>query len=416
MSANPFQDTVSYCGPAHGGWGIIRPCALVPESHLLFVCPSACFRHGSLGAVQHGFKNQLSFLYLEPSDIVSGYDQVILEGIDELLECLDHPIRVLFVYVSCLDDFIGTDLNKVVERASERHPDVLIRPAHMNPIASSTKLPPLVTTLDAMASILPAWDAQDEGISLFGNFASIPEDTDFIGIMKEIGRPVRQLIHCRSLEEYQQMSRSFLAVLTRPYEAYAIEHLRQRCAIRRFDMFVSYDPEVIRQQYEMLGDVLQADLAERTGRWRETALEEIRMTREALGGLPVLVSDSAVLFPFQLAAALLSFGFNVTDVYAQQLAGKDRAAMEQIQEQYPRVRIHQADAPQMHVRTRERMDALAIGEEAAYFTQCTHLVPLSEDEGMLGYSAVIRLMQRMREAALVTADIRKAIEETGAIV
>ena len=41
---NNYSKTCSlhYVSASHGGWGIVRMAALVPEAHLLFVCPSAC--------------------------------------------------------------------------------------------------------------------------------------------------------------------------------------------------------------------------------------------------------------------------------------------------------------------------------------------------------------------------------------
>ena len=73
------KNCLEYTCPSHGGWGMVRTGMLVPESHQLFICPSACGRHGALGAVKQGFKKRLSYLYLEESDIVSGYDQAIVE-------------------------------------------------------------------------------------------------------------------------------------------------------------------------------------------------------------------------------------------------------------------------------------------------------------------------------------------------
>ncbi|MBQ7784266.1 MAG: hypothetical protein IJ368_09875, partial [Oscillospiraceae bacterium] len=43
-----------YVSAAHGGWGVVRIAALVPESHQLFVCPFACGRHGALGGAVNG--------------------------------------------------------------------------------------------------------------------------------------------------------------------------------------------------------------------------------------------------------------------------------------------------------------------------------------------------------------------------
>ena len=105
-----MKESLHYCSPAHGGWGPIRMTQLVPESQLLFCCPSACFRHGALGAFQHGYKNRMAYLYLTREDIIRGYDDILLEGAEEYLCRLEGRLKVLFLFVSCLDDFIGTDL------------------------------------------------------------------------------------------------------------------------------------------------------------------------------------------------------------------------------------------------------------------------------------------------------------------
>ncbi len=82
--------TLHYTSPAHGGWGVVRLAMLVPESYQLFVCPFACGRHGALGAIGHGLKDRLSYLYIDESDIVTGgYEDLIPEAVAELLETLE---------------------------------------------------------------------------------------------------------------------------------------------------------------------------------------------------------------------------------------------------------------------------------------------------------------------------------------
>lgn len=41
-----FENTLHYSSPGHGDWGVVRIGMLAPESVQLFVCPSACGRHG----------------------------------------------------------------------------------------------------------------------------------------------------------------------------------------------------------------------------------------------------------------------------------------------------------------------------------------------------------------------------------
>ncbi|UKI16282.1 MAG: hypothetical protein L6V87_11680 [Ruminococcus sp.] len=58
-----FEQTLHYVSPSHGGWGVVRIAALVPESHHLFVCPFACGRHTALGGEMNGIKEQVSYLF-----------------------------------------------------------------------------------------------------------------------------------------------------------------------------------------------------------------------------------------------------------------------------------------------------------------------------------------------------------------
>ncbi|MFQ9393537.1 MAG: hypothetical protein ACLR2E_04320 [Lachnospiraceae bacterium] len=63
--------------------------SLVPEAHLLLVCPSACRRHNAVGASVAGIKHRVSYLFLTEADIVSGdFEQMIVDNVDILFEAL----------------------------------------------------------------------------------------------------------------------------------------------------------------------------------------------------------------------------------------------------------------------------------------------------------------------------------------
>ena len=103
---DPFEETLHYSSPAHGGWGVVRMGHLMPESYQLFVSPFACGRHGAISAYLQGRKNRVSYLYIDEWDIVSGgYEELILDAMDELLETLAERKRtpkVLMIFVSSL--------------------------------------------------------------------------------------------------------------------------------------------------------------------------------------------------------------------------------------------------------------------------------------------------------------------------
>ena len=411
-----FEPNLCYCNPAHGGWGIIRVAALIPGSYLLFVCPSACFRHGALGAIQHHYKDRISYLYINQSDIVDGYDQEILDGVDELLERTEKDIRLLFIYVSCLDDFIGTDMEKVTSILGKRYPDILFRAGHMNPIASSTKMPPAVTTFDAMLSVLPNWEKSDSGVSIWGNFVGIPEDNELIRVLEKNGHPVRQISSCNSFSEYEEMSRSGKSIVIKPFVRYALGRLEKRTGATHVEMPISYDIDAVSQEYQVLSSFLDEDFSEEIEKDRILCEAAIHSAREEVADVPVFVSDSATVFPLALAVALLKYGFHVTRVYLSEIVGPDQKYADILLSDYPHVKIIQGDHPDSVFRSETETIALAVGEEAAYLSHACYVADISSDEGLFGYQGIRILMDTMRLAMKEKADIRKLIDEYGGIV
>ena len=113
--------SLHYVSAAHGGWGIVRMAALVPEAHLLFVCPSACGRHNAIGGAVSGIKQRVSYLFLTEADIVSGdFEQMIVDNVDILFGMLPKKPKALLIFTSCLDDLLGTDHEPILEELSRR--------------------------------------------------------------------------------------------------------------------------------------------------------------------------------------------------------------------------------------------------------------------------------------------------------
>lgn len=417
-----FEKTLNYSSPGHGGWGIIRVAALIPESHQMFICPSACFRHGALGAMQHGYKNRTSYLYITPADIVTGYDHLIVEGAEELLE-KDKTIKVLFLFVPCMDDFLGTDIDAVAKEIQEKHPGIIVRACHMNPIAAETKKPPLVTTMQAMFSTIETSDyASENAVNLCGSFAPIPEECELFDFLGDYGLEVRQLADYETYEAFCEMGRSKYNLIMRPAGKFAAEYMDKNYGTTSVRYMISYDIDEIRGNYEEWGEVLSQqhsksenavfDLA---GVERETK-EMIAHAVKKLNGLPISVASSAVLRPCSLVKALIKYGFTVKEVFVQELLPVDKDAYEYLCENHPEILISQPRHHKSAVRDNKDTNMVAIGFEGAYLRQSDYVVDLSGDEGMYGYYGVQRLMKMLEKSIEEKADLRKMIEEYGAVV
>lgn len=457
-----FEKTLHYTSPGHGGWGIIRVAALIPESHLLFICPSACFRHGALGAVQHGYKDRTSYLAITPSDIVVGYDNLIREAADELLE-REKAIRVLFLFVPCLDDFIGTDIEAIAKEVQERHPGLVVCACHMNPIAAETKQPPLVTVMRSMFSSIETENpATEDAVNLIGSFATIAEECELFDFFGGYGISVRQLADYETYEQFCEMGRSKYNLILKPGGQLASEYMDRQFGTESFTGMLTYDMEEIRRNYEAWGRMLEkkreetglagaksledlkhsicetinkknrqemeqgqeAEVSTKTksGRKLDLNLEEsktresIEHARRKLNGMPISISDSAVLRPFSLAKALAGYGFHVKEVIAQDALPVDREAYEYICAHHPEIDIVQPRHHRSAVRHNEDTHMVCIGFEGAYLRQSDYVVDLSGDEGMFGYYGVRRLMEMLEKSTEQKADLKKMIEEYGAVV
>lgn len=415
-----FEKTLHYTSPGHGGWGIIRVAALIPESYLLFICPSACFRHGALGAIQHGYKNRISYLYITPADIVEGYDRIIEEGTAELLEGTKEKIKVLFLFVSCLDDFIGTDLDMVARQLEKKYEGITIRACHMNPIAMETSMPPLVTVYRSMLSAIPKEEAQKEkenAINLLGTFEPIPKKCEIHDFMRFHGiEEVKQIADCKDFEEYSQMGRSRYNLVMTPAAACAADYVDKTYVTSSVRGYVSYDVEEIERTYQEIEVFLKTEKRYDFTKEKEETDRAIKRAVQKAAGIPVIVSDSAVLRPFSLALALYRYGFNVTEVIAQNVSSVEKGSFEKLLELHKTIKINQPQHHKVAVRDNPDTRAVAIGFEGAYLRQSDHVVDLSEDEGMFGYDGVQRLMHMIEKAVDKKADLRKMIEEYGAVV
>ena len=204
-----FEDTLHYTSPAHGGWGMVRIGMLVPESVQLFVCPFACGRHGAIGAMRQGFKDRLAYLYVDQNDIVRGYDDLIPGAVEELLDALPRRPRVVLIFLSCLDDLIGTDREALLEVLHGRFPDLRFRICHMNPISLDSKSPPPVTIQRRIYSLLEPSETKEAAVNGIGNLEAVATECELHRVLEGLGAgELRHISRCGTFGEFQRMASS----------------------------------------------------------------------------------------------------------------------------------------------------------------------------------------------------------------
>lgn len=410
-----FSDTLHYVSPAHGGWGVIRIAALVPESYQLFVSPFACGRHGALGGAVNGIKDRISYVYIDESDIVSGgYEELIPEAIDELFGFLEKRPKVLLIFVSCLDDLLGTDHVQLNRLLSERYPDVRFRSCHMNPISLDTKFPPGVTLQNNIYSLLEKSNIQTNSINLIGNNSPVDKKCELFEIMSEEGYEIKHITDFDKFDDFLSMSDSKLNVILSPVAKYASEEMEKNLGIKALLAYNTYDIGEIKDFYRSIGELLGINIE--TEKYEDSARKKIEEAHALIGSYPVAIDYQAVRKPFTLAKALIEYGFNVKIVMTDEPKKIENSAYEFIKNHHSEIRIINAVHPDLVKFENRDEKCLCIGFDCGYATDSDKIVDIMEDEFLFGFYGVEQLMEKMMDAYVNGGNIKEMIQEAGLII
>lgn len=411
------HSTLHYVSAAHGGWGIVRIAALVPESYLLFVCPFACGRHTALGGIDNGIKNQVSYLFITEADIVSGdFEQMIIDSVDELFEALPKRPKVLFTFTSCLDDLLGTDHEAINAELSKKHPDVQFRHCKMNPISLDSALPPGITLNMNMYSLLEKTGKKDKIVNVIGSNVTFPENGDLKKILAEKGYQVYNISDFETFEEFRHMADARLNIVAGPIALKAAEQMKEELDIPFLKAFVNYDPDEIDAFYQELSAMLGEDFVTPSKEYRKRALKKLQDAKDVIGNYPVAIDYQAVLKPYSLGYVLAKYGFHVGMIAADGIAGHEKKNHEQLIKLVPDIQIVNPIHHNAVKFGHEGDHHLCIGFDCGYMTGSKKVANLMQDEGLYGYDGICRLMDMLVEAYHRDADVKTMIKEAKLII
>lgn len=390
-----MDSALSYFIPHHGRAKISLR---VPESHRLNVCPAACGRRVGLRALKNGEADRQSFLYITEADVISGdYEAVIGDAVAELLEVLSPVPRAFLIYVNCIDDFLGTDENALLELLYGRFPGLCFAICHIDPIAAQEGMPPGARMQDQLYALLDR-AAPEPSVNLLGNFVSPDPGGELFPVLRGLGvTTVRELHALETYDAFQRMAGARLNLVLMGMGRFAAQNLERRLGIPWLDVPVSYDLTRVAEDYAAIAAALGRPVPDLEP-WRAQAEEAVERCLARVGSTPVVVDSSAAMRPFALAKALREYGFQVAAVFLTHGKDEDRAEREWLEANSPRTRIIQAGrygAPE----TALPPECIAIGFDAAYTMRAAHFVDLQRDETLFGFHGIRTLMGLIAGAA-----------------
>ena len=372
----------------------------VPESHSLHVCPAACGRRNGLRALKNGEAEHLSFLYITETDVISGeYERIIGSAIEELLEVLEPEPKAFLIYVNCIDDFLGTDEQALLQELRARFPKLRFTICHIDPVAADGPVPPGARMQDRLYSLLEPEKERENSVNLIGNFVLPDREGELYALLNAWGiSTVRHLPGLESYSEFQRMAAARLNLVLMAMGRYAAQQMEQRLGIPWLELPVSYSLEEVERGYREIASALHCS-PEGWEEARESAQQAVTACVAQLKGVPVLVDSSAAMRPFAMAKALAEYGFQVGAVFITHGKEEDRAEREWLESNHPETKIIWAGRYDGAGGWQLPRESMAIGFDVAYSIRAKHFVDLQRDETLFGFHGIRTLMDWMLQAS-----------------
>lgn len=182
---------------------------------------------------------------LEQSDIINGdVESILIDGtartIDRLTEEGRRP-KILPVFVSCVDSFIGTDHDYVVAQLRQLAPDIHFFDLAMDPINRDT-MPPLVRLHNAVTSLFEK-TGTDRTANWLGSYLPLTEEHPLFLHLAEQGIASRHLLNCRTLVDLRQFGNSMVNIAVTVAAVPAVRKLKERFGTPYYNLADPSDAE-----------------------------------------------------------------------------------------------------------------------------------------------------------------------------
>ena len=408
----PFGSGLEYAAPARGCWNIVHTGMLVPEAQEIFVCGASCLRGVVLTAAEMGAAHRFSTVEIREENLLNGdMEELIIEGVTDILNRLPKMPPAVLVYTSCVHHFTGCDLGVVYAQLRKRFPDVDFTDCYMNPIMRKSGLTPDQLIRKGMLELLKPRPLNGKAVMLLNFDQPTMTDSDLMVWLKENGFTIHENASCDTYEDYQKMAESAHYISYNPAANAGARLLEDRLGGKLTYLPFSFDYEEIDNGFRKLAEILGIQPPVSRREECDAALKE---ALEWIGQMPIVIDYTCCSRPLSLARLLLDRGFRVERVYLDTITGEEKGDYSYLQENYPNLELWPTIHPNMRFSAHEENGGyLAIGQKAAYFTGSSHFVNLVSGDGMLGYQAILHLTERMVDAYRSEKDMRSLIQIKG---
>ena len=389
--------TLAFNSPGAQGFGVKRAGLAIPGSVMLLVSPGCCGRNTTLQSRLCGYQDRFFYLLLDDTDIVTGRHLTkIPEAVREVYEFCDKKPSAVMICITCVDALLGTDMDRV-SRKCEELAGVPVVPCYMYALTREKKLPPMAAVRKAVYSLLKPQKRASADMNILGFFSPLNDDSEIYELLKSAGiKNIREISRCETFEEYEKMSAANFNLVLNSEARYAAQQMEETLGIPYIEMMRMYQIDKIHNLYMSLANAIGAKFDD-TEHYN-AAKGAIDGFKEKYGGINFAIGEFLNADSFELAWALLSYGFNVSEIYGT-VGERNFVFVKAIARLSPETKIFSNLSPTMldYEPSGRKID-VCIGNDAGYYHSNVPTVDWNEERQPFGYAGVRLLFKKLDKA------------------
>lgn len=391
--------TLAFNSPGAQGFGVKRAGLAVPDSVMLLVAPRCCGRNTSALAAPGNLGERFFYLLLDDTDIVTGRHLVrIPEAVKEVCDSLPKLPSAVMICITCVDALLGTDMERVCRKCVEKA-GVPVEPCYMYALTREGRLPPMVQVRQSVYSLLKPLPKRADAVNILGFFTALSENCELRFLLKKAGvSKIRELALCRDFSEYLEMAEANFNIVLNQEARYAAADLEKRLGIPNVELVRLYQLDKVRRQYQLFAAAIGAEFDDEE--YFKAAENTVQEFVKRHGKLRIAVGEWLNGDPFELALALLRYGFEVPEIFGTVGEG-NMVWVKHIARLSPETRISSNLSPTMLLyKDNEVPCDVCIGKDARYYHSGVPGIDWNGEKQPFGYDGIKTLFNEL-DAALI---------------
>ena len=388
--------TLAFNSPGAEGFGVKRAGLAIPDSIMLIVAPGCCGRNTSMISSMPQYEDRFFYLTMDETDIVTGrHLKKVPKAVQEICDGLEKKPSVVMICITCVDALLGTDMERIC-RKSEEKTGLPVRPCYMYALTREGRKPPMVHVRQSLYSLLEPKKKKGNVVNLLGFFSPLMDDCELYGMLEKAGvKTIHEISRCKDYEEYQTMAEANFNLVLHPEARFAAEDFHENLKIPFIELRRLYQIDKITKQYQALGNVLGISFEDREA--EAAALEAVERLKSAKPDAVFAIGECMNGDPFELALALVKYGFRVAEIYGT-LTAENFVYLKNLSELSPQTKVFSNMEPTMlYYDPEESGVTITIGKDACYYHPDVKNVMWNEEVQPYGYAGVRHLCEKLLE-------------------